>query len=480
MPSSYFEQIRVVLIIEALLLAIAGCAAYFFWSNTCTNGVISCLRHENLSIIGFLLLSFFRPFVFTPLALFALMAGNRFEPFMGAIIASLGAVGSCIFVYLLAKVVGKKLVNPWLRSNLPQTLTFLRSQDWKIVLACRLIPILPFDLMTFLFGLADFRFKRVMLFTFLGILPETYIFAKIAEPDATLLGSTVVTLAVVCIFFLMPGIFIEFVSRKKGSSMWVRLKAMGKEIHEEVRLNNEIVKHHSRNPDKVPILLLYGFFSSRRSLTVLERILTNHGYEVFSFNLGGLLGVFFTRSIIETAQFIDYKLKRQFNRHNFEKIHIVAHSKGGFVALWWLLKLGGHKYCKKLITLGTPFKGSSLTWLALVTPAGLLFRDMWQMRPGSSFLRSLHAASIPEGVEIYNFYSERDRVARGERGILKSNAPSAGKIIPVPMHHVSHFEFLYRRDVGDALARIIGSPWLRDQHKLEKKIKVFEKKEDLS
>ena len=111
--------------------------------------------------------------------------------------------------------------------------------------------------------------------------------------------------------------------------------------------------------------------------------------------------------------------------------------------------------------MGSPFKGSILTWLALVTPIGLIFRDLWQMRPGSDLLKELHEAEIPEDVTVFNFFSNRDRVARGEKGWLRPRIKTR-QIVPIPMHHVTHFEFLYRRDVGDALTQVLGSPYLKD------------------
>jgi pimeloyl-ACP methyl ester carboxylesterase len=173
-----------------------------------------------------------------------------------------------------------------------------------------------------------------------------------------------------------------------------------------------------------------------------------------SFNLGGLFGVFFTRGIRETAKFIDIKIRRQINRHNFKKVHIVGHSKGGLVALWWLLKLGGNKYCDNVITMGSPFSGSIYTYLALMTPLGFIWRDVWQMRPGSEFLRDLHGLKFPRNVKVYCLYSEKDRVANGENALFKTPFGQS-QIVPIPMNHISHFEFLYRRDVGDAIAAIL-------------------------
>ncbi|MEZ4743507.1 MAG: alpha/beta fold hydrolase [Bdellovibrionota bacterium] len=458
--SSYSKQVRTVLLIEVIILAFCASISLMFWGSICETSIEACLNGmDNFAPGYFLFLSIVRPFVFTPVSFFAYLAEEPFGLFYGTILTSLGATLSAMILFGCAKLVGKRLINPWLSSNLPQTLKFLRSQDWKITVACRFIPIIPFDLFSFAFGLVDFRFKYVMLATFLTTLPEAYMMAAFANSKISFLNSTISTVTILSMLFLLPGLVFEIISRKKGSSLWTRLKAMWAEILGEVRLNNSIVKRHAISGEKTPVLLLYGFFSSRRAVTVIERQLIKKGYEVLSFNLGGLLGVFFTKGIIETANFIDYKIKRQFQRHNFDQIYIVGHSKGGLVALWWVLKLGGYRYCKKVITMGTPFNGTKLTWLALITPLGFMWKDLWQMRPSSRLLREIKESKIPNNVEIHCIFSDRDAVAKGKNGLLQSSA-SNERIFPVPLHQVSHFEFLYRRSVGDTIADILGPPQL--------------------
>jgi hypothetical protein len=107
--------------------------------------------------------------------------------------------------------------------------------------------------------------------------------------------------------------------------------------------------------------------------------------------------------------------------------------------------------------MGTPFHGSSLTWLALITPLGFFWKDIWQMRPGSHFLRELADSPIPEGVQIFCLYSRRDGIARGGNAIFKPTAGSE-QVFPVPVHRVAHFEFLYRREVVEIVASILGPP----------------------
>jgi uncharacterized membrane protein YdjX (TVP38/TMEM64 family)/pimeloyl-ACP methyl ester carboxylesterase len=452
---SYAKQVRAVLIIELLIILSACLIAFLFWTNLCDTSLKTCVSSGAvLGPAGFLLLAALRPLVFTPFLFVAILGGDVFGPYWGTLLSALGAVASAMIVFGITKLVGKRLAKPWLRSNLPATHKLIRSQDYKLVFGLRLIPFIPFDLLSFAFGALDFRTKSVAIATFFGALPEAYMYAKLVDPDETVIGSTLITLMTLALCIFLPLLAFEFISRKKGTSFWQLTRAMYREITYEVHTNNEIVKRTEFDPTKTPVLLLYGFFSSRRAVTVLERMLTARGHQVFSFNLGGLFGTFFTRGILETANFVDYKIKRQVERHGFKRFHVVAHSKGGLVALWWILKLGGSRYCKKVVTMGSPFRGTRLTYLALVTPLGFLWRDVWQMRPGSMFIRNMHDVEIPEDVEVYCMHSVRDKVAKGEKGLFKPRTPSKN-IHSIPMNHISHFEFLYRRDVGDVISQIL-------------------------
>lgn len=446
------------ILIEIGIIAIAFVIATLFWANLCSDGLDSCIAQGPIAgPLSFVLLGAIRPFVATPLLFVALLGGRAFGPGWGALLTSIGSVLACLAVFFIIKLVGKRLAKPWLRSNLPATLQFLRSQDYKIVFALRLIPILPFDLVSFIGGALDFRTKSMIFATLLGSLPEAWLYAKLVDPSETVLSATLLSLTGFGATVLLPLIAFEFISRRRGTGLLPSMKAMWSELREEARKSNDIIRRQQFDPNKTPVLLLYGFFSSRRAVTVLEKMLVARGHQVLSFNLGGLLGTFFTRDIMETAEFIDMKIKRQIERHGFKKIQIVAHSKGGMVALWWLLRLGGHRYCDQVITMGTPYKGSALTYLALVTPLGFFWRDIGQMRPGSSFLKALHHVDIPAHLNIYCLHSHNDRVAKGEEGIFRPNPPS-GQVQAIPMNHISHFEFLYRRDVGDMISRILKNP----------------------
>ena len=466
-PYNYQKQVKAVLIAEIGLIAVAFGIAWVFWSTLCPAGIESCLGKDwMLRPLVFLVLATVRPFVFTPFFFVTIIAGRAFGPELGTLLAALGGVLSSLCVFGVVKLLGGSVVKPWLRSNLPATSKFLQSQDYKIVIALRLIPLIPFDLTSILFGVLGFRNRVVMICTFLAVIPECYVFSRIVDPSNSMLRTAILSLTVFAASMIGPLVILELITRRRGRGLLSMMRASISEIKYEIQANNEIMRSDRFDSQKIPVLLLYGFFSSRRSVTVLEKMLRARGHQVLSFNLGGLFNTFFTRDILETAGFIDTKIKRQVERHGFQKIHIVAHSKGGLVALWWLLALGGSRFCDKVITMGTPFRGSRLTYLALLTPLGLFWRDVGQMRPGSTFLKALHRSPIPDHLKIYCFYSRSDRVAKDEAGIFRPHAPQASAdslqaqdtlgVIPIPLHHISHFEFLYKKEVARKISQILG------------------------
>lgn len=451
------DQFRTVLAFEIILISMMGFAGFWFWDNVCSDSLSGCLNPDNeWAPLQFLGLGLLRPIFFTPTLVLATFGGSTFGPVLGTVLTAIATTLSCFVFYLPGHYLGKRLVRPWLAANLPATWQLLRTQDYKVVFITRWIPLFPFDILSLVFGVVNFHPRRVALFTFLGVLPESYFFAQLGStPDSELLSRTIANLFLFGAITSVPLAAYEYISRKQGASLWRRIKRVYYEIVYEARINNDIIKRRTFDKDQIPVIMLYGFFSSRRSLTVLERLLTNRGFQVMSFNLGGSLGVFFTRGVQETAAFIDRKIRRQIQRHGFEKVHIVAHSKGGLVALWWVLRMGGYKYCDKVITLGTPYKGSYLTYLGLFTPLGFFWQDLWQMRPGSKFLRDLHNSNPPDNLTIYNAYSNRDRVCHGAKGIFQYRH-KPGRVVAIPMHHLSHFEYLYKRDVGDSLAYMLN------------------------
>jgi triacylglycerol esterase/lipase EstA (alpha/beta hydrolase family) len=197
-----------------------------------------------------------------------------------------------------------------------------------------------------------------------------------------------------------------------------------------------------------PVLLLHGFFATRRTLEVLERRLRRDGYCVFSLNLGGLARTLNTRGIDDSAEYVRAKVERIYERNpELGPLTIIGHSKGGLIAAWYVKKLGGWRRTRTVITLGTPHHGTRAAYAAL--PMGLLARSLWQMAPTSSFLRELQRGSWPPGVRLVSLYSREDKVSRYPSPLLETFGVPYLRNVEVQAR--GHREFLYKRRVYDVL-----------------------------
>jgi hypothetical protein len=200
-----------------------------------------------------------------------------------------------------------------------------------------------------------------------------------------------------------------------------------------------------------PVLLLYGFLSTRRTFDVLERRLRRDGYGVFSLNLGGLMRSFNNRGIDDLADLVRAKIERIYARNpGMGPLTIVGHSKGGLIAAYYVKKLGGWRRTRAVVTLGTPHHGTPAALIAL--PLALLARSLWQMVPGSGFLKRLDEGPWPAEVRLASIWSREDPCTPFPAALLETHG--LPHLVNVEIR-AAHSEFLLSRRVYDVLLREI-------------------------
>src|SRR4051812_29413153 len=116
------------------------------------------------------------------------------------------------------------------------------------------------------------------------------------------------------------------------------------------RKGNDIVRRTDFSQCPRPVLLLYGFLSTRRTFEVLERRLRRDGFCVWSINLGGLFDLFNTRGIDDSAEKVRDKVERLYKRYpGMGPLSILGHSKGGLIGRYYVKRLGGDTRVRNLI-----------------------------------------------------------------------------------------------------------------------------------
>lgn len=130
-------------------------------------------------------------FTFVPLTLFpdavlAIAAGLVFGILPGALYTMIGAASGGTLAFLITRNIGHEAVLKKLESH-SKISHMIEEKGFFIVLIMRLIPLIPFDVISYAAGATNIKYKDYMLATLLGIIPGVTILVTmgdgLASPD---------------------------------------------------------------------------------------------------------------------------------------------------------------------------------------------------------------------------------------------------------------------------------------------------------
>lgn len=110
---------------------------------------------------------------------FTLLAGIVFGAGLGIVVSSLGSAAGAALCFLIARYFARRPVEKWLARN-PAFKKLDRLTDEKgaaIVAFTRLVPLFPFNVLNYSFGLTRIGFWKYLFWSWLCMIPSTVLFA---------------------------------------------------------------------------------------------------------------------------------------------------------------------------------------------------------------------------------------------------------------------------------------------------------------
>ncbi len=206
--------------------------------------------------------------------------------------------------------------------------------------------------------------------------------------------------------------------------------------------SNKIVRRDDFANYDESVLLLHGFFQKRNVWEVMEDRLRYDGFGVFSFDLGGMLGLN-TRRPQDLAEHVAEKLERICQRTGLRAFHIVGHSKGGLIARQYVQQLGGASRVKSIVTLGTPHHGTPTAAIAVTLMGlGAVSRSPWDLLPNSAYVKRLKADVFPVDVPLVSVHSRADVVCPWWSSVLVPK-PGETSLKNRPVQGIGHTALTY-------------------------------------
>jgi uncharacterized membrane protein YdjX (TVP38/TMEM64 family) len=125
-----------------------------------------------LGPVVYILLYSVTPSLLLPGLPMTVLGGILFGPFWGVVYASVGGTAGAAIAFLVARYMGREWVEGRIKSTRFKDLDKeVERQGWKIVAFTRLIPLFPFNLLNYAFGLTRIRFSHYFLASYVFMLP---------------------------------------------------------------------------------------------------------------------------------------------------------------------------------------------------------------------------------------------------------------------------------------------------------------------
>jgi uncharacterized membrane protein YdjX (TVP38/TMEM64 family) len=134
-----------------------------------------------------------RPLILFPVTILSLSGGLAFGAVLGSVLTLLGCVGGATISFWIARKLGKGLRPKTDRGLLEKLEEQMASRGFVYVLFVRLLPFVPFDLVSYASGISRIRFRAFFLATLLGAIPGTIIYNFIGSrlAEGNLLASAI-------------------------------------------------------------------------------------------------------------------------------------------------------------------------------------------------------------------------------------------------------------------------------------------------
>jgi len=125
-------------------------------------------------------------FTIVPLTLFpdsilAIAGGMIFGIVNGAIYTMIGAVCGASLSFYLSRTFGQTILKSLLGKHSILPLEKFKSKGFIFILILRLIPLIPFDIISYSAGLSEIKYKDFILATVFGIIPGVFVFTNIGD-----------------------------------------------------------------------------------------------------------------------------------------------------------------------------------------------------------------------------------------------------------------------------------------------------------
>jgi len=147
-----------------------------------------------------------------PDSVLAISGGMIFGFYYGILYTIIGAILAASLGFFLSRILGQNIVNKFLKNNKLKVINSVENKGFISVFILRLIPLVPFDIISYGAGLTKVSYVDYITATALGIVPGVLIYINIGNQVGS--SNLLELLKAVAMLFFLIG--ISYIIKQKG------------------------------------------------------------------------------------------------------------------------------------------------------------------------------------------------------------------------------------------------------------------------
>lgn len=142
------------------------------------------------------------PLTLFPDSVLAIAGGLIFGLFNGYIYTTIGALIGGTLSFYISRKLGRNVVKKFTKEKLDKVEEMINEKGFFIVFMLRLIPLFPFDVISYGAGLTSIKYKDFILATLFGTIPGILVFVNIGAQSVNI-GSTSFYISIAALILLL-------------------------------------------------------------------------------------------------------------------------------------------------------------------------------------------------------------------------------------------------------------------------------------
>lgn len=121
------------------------------------------------------------PLTLFPDAMIAITGGMIFGMYYGTIFTIIGAVTGATLSFFIARYLGREIVEKLIKGKASYFENGIEKNGFLLILILRLIPLVPFDIISYGSGLSKIKYKDFILATAIGVIPGVLVYINLGD-----------------------------------------------------------------------------------------------------------------------------------------------------------------------------------------------------------------------------------------------------------------------------------------------------------